>query len=164
MSLKIGPISIAKANQYIEQHHRHHGKKTGCRFAIGCFEGGVLHGVAICSNPVARMADDGLTLEVSRLCTDGTYNACSMLYSACARIAKDMGFKKIQTYILASEQGTSLKASGWKKEAENVGNLDWFSAKNKRQRERNKKPIQMSLFEQKKPPKELKQRWSKTFN
>lgn len=125
---------------------------------------GELCGVAICSNPVARNADDGLTLEVSRLCTDGTYNACSMLYSACARIAKDMGFEKIQTYILESEHGTSLKASGWNKEADSVGAVDWISAKNKRQIERNSKPVQMSLFEQKKPPKELKQRWSKTFN
>ena len=164
MSLEIRPISIPKANEYIEQYHRHHGKKTGCRFAIGCFDGGKLCGVAICSNPVARNADDGLTLEVSRLCTDGTYNACSMLYGACARIAKDMGFRKIQTYILESEKGTSLKASGWKKEADGVGTVDWVSAQNKRQIERNLKPIQMSLFEQKKPPKELKQRWSKTFN
>ena len=164
MALEIRPISIAKANEYVEQYHRHHGKKRGCRFAIGCFEGGVLHGVAICSNPVARNADDGLTLEVSRLCTDGTYNACSILYGACARIAKDMGFVKIQTYILESEQGTSLKASGWSKEADNVGTIDWISAKNKRQQIRNSKPVQLSLFEQKKPPKELKQRWSKTFN
>lgn len=87
-----------------------------------------------------------------------------MLYSACARIAKDMGFEKIQTYILESEHGTSLKASGWNKEADSVGAVDWISAKNKRQIERNSKPVQMSLFEQKKPPKELKQRWSKTFN
>ena len=78
--LEIRPISIAKANEYVMQFHRHHGKKVGCRFAIAVYEGGALHGVAICSNPVARMADDGLTLEVSRLCTDGTYNACSMLY------------------------------------------------------------------------------------
>lgn len=101
----IRPISIKQANEYVEQHHRHHGKKTGCRFAIACYEGDVLHGVAICSNPVARRADDGLTLEVARLCTDGTYNACSMLYGACARIAKEMGFRKIQTYILESEKG-----------------------------------------------------------
>ena len=134
--LEIRPISIAKANEYVMQFHRHHGKKVGCRFAIAVYEGGALHGVAICSNPVARNADDGLTLEVSRLCTDGTYNACSMLYGACARIAKDMGFKKIQTYILESETGTSLKASGWTLDADHVGVTDWESASNKRQREK----------------------------
>ena len=111
--LTVRPISIHAANNFVEQHHRHHGIKTGCRFAIAVYDGEQLHGVAICSNPVARNADDGLTLEVARLCTDGTYNACSMLYGACARIAKDMGFRKIQTYILESESGTSLKASGW---------------------------------------------------
>lgn len=158
--LEIRPISIARANAYVEQYHRHNGKKTGCRFAVACYEGSVLHGVAICSNPVARMADDGLTLEVARLCTDGTYNACSMLYGACARIAKDMGFTKIQTYILESETGTSLKASGWEMEADDVRARHWESGK--RQMERDAKPRQLSLFD-KKPPKEKKQRWVKCF-
>lgn len=161
--LEVRPISIAKANAFVEQYHRHHGRKTGCRFAIAVYGGGTLHGVAICSNPVARNADDGMTLEVSRLCTDGEYNACSILYGACARVARDMGFRKIQTYILQSESGTSLKASGWKMEADNVGTLDWISAKNQRQRNRNAKPKQLSLFEEKKPPEELKQRWVKYF-
>lgn len=123
--------------------------------------GGELHGVAICANPVARNADDGMTLEVARLCTDGEHNACSMLYGACARIAKEMGFAKIQTYILESEKGTTLKASGWTKEADAVGSPDWVNAPNERQRIRNARPQQLSLFEEKKPPKELKQRWSR---
>jgi hypothetical protein len=162
-TLEIRPISIAQANAYVQLLHRHHGKKVGCRFAIGCYEKDTLHGVAICSNPVAREADDGRTLEVSRLCTDGTQNACSMLYGACARIARDMGFLKIQTYILESESGTSLKASGWKKEAEQVGCFSWKDTKCKRQYERNKKPVQLSMFEEKTPPRELKQRWSRIF-
>lgn len=126
--LKVRPISIHEANVFVERFHRHHGIKTGCRFAIAVYEGEQLHGVAICSNPVARNADDGLTLEVARLCTDGTYNACSMLYGACARIAKDMGFRKIQTYILESESGTSLKASGWICEGE-AGRPSWGGEK-----------------------------------
>ena len=125
--MEVRPISIHNANNYVEMHHRHHGIKTGCRFAIAVYEGEKIHGVAICSNPVARNADDGLTLEVARLCTDGTYNACSMLYGACARIAKDMGFRKIQTYILESESGTSLKASGWICEGE-AGRPSWGGA------------------------------------
>ena len=161
--LEIKPISIAKANAFVEEHHRHHGVKKGCRFAISVYEGGVLHGVAICSNPVARNADDGETLEVARLCTDGTYNACSILYGACARIAKDMGFKKIQTYILTSESGTSLKASGWTKAADGCGTVNWKDANNERQKNRNTQPKQMSLFEEKKPPEELKQRWERRF-
>lgn len=159
MGLEIRPISISKANAFVEEHHRHHGKKVGCRFAIAVYEGRNLHGVAICSNPVARMSDDGMTLEVSRVCTDGTYNACSMLYGACARIAKEMGFKKIQTYILQTEPGTSLKASGWKMEQDKAGEMSWKSHNCKRQIKRNMQPVQMSLFEEKKVPEVLKQRW-----
>ena len=160
MNLKVRPISIHEANLFVEAHHRHHGKKVGCRFALGVYEDDQLHGVAICSNPVARMADDGLTLEVSRLCTDGTYNACSILYGACARVAKDMGFNKIQTYILESEQGTSLKASGWICEG-GAGATTW-SGKSERQREREMYQ-QIAFFENKKPPEEMKVRWAKYF-
>lgn len=160
--LSIRPISIAAANAYVEAHHRHHGKKVGCRFAIACYEGETLHGVAICSNPVARNSDDGVTLEVSRVCTDGTYNACSILYGACARIAKEMGFRKIQTYILESEMGTSLKASGWKCEARTVGEPNWQNHSCRRQEQRNQYR-QMELFPGKKPPEEMKQRWVRIF-
>jgi hypothetical protein len=64
--------------------------------------------------PVARNLDNGWTLEVNRLCTDGTKNACSMLYSASWRVAKNLGYKKLITYILSEETGASLKASNWK--------------------------------------------------
>lgn len=160
--LRIIPTSIPKANAYVEKYHRHHGAKTGCRFAIACVdEGGEMHGVAICSNPVARNADDGLTLEVARCCTDGTHNACSILYGACARIAKNMGFRKIQTYILESESGTSLKASGWKCEGI-AGNTNWMRTPSERTKQRNQYE-QMSMFPKKKPPEQMKMRWSKEF-
>ncbi len=161
MSLTIKPISIASANDYVERYHRHHGGKKGCRFAIAVYEGDQLHGVAICSNPVARNADDGVTLEVSRLCTDGTYNACSILYGACARIAREMGFRKIQTYILSSESGTSLKASGWTCEGE-TGRESWLKYASRRELNR-KSEEQISLFEKKVPPAEMKVRWAKVF-
>ena len=70
-------------------------------------------GVAITGRPVSRYLDDGLTLEVNRLCTDGTRNACSFLYGAAARAAKAMGYRKIITYILDTEDGASLRAAGW---------------------------------------------------
>lgn len=160
--LTIRPISIKTANDFVEMNHRHHGKKTGCRFAIGCFDGETMCGVAICANPVARNADDGLTLEVSRVCTDGTYNACSILYGACARIAREMGFRKIQTYILETESGTSLKASGWHCDGGGFGERSWNDYNRKRQNERNAVK-QLALFEEKRPPEVLKKRWSKTF-
>lgn len=96
--LTIRPISIKTANDFVEMNHRHHGKKTGCRFAIGCFEGETMCGVAICANPVARNADDGLTLEVSRVCTDGTYNACSILYGAGEICGCDVCIKAVDAW------------------------------------------------------------------
>ena len=121
MSLKIRPISLAKANAFVEQNHRHNKSVTGQRFSVACYDGDRLCGVAICGNPVARKLDNGLTLEIRRVCTDGTRNACSMLYGACCRIAKDMGFDKVITYTLESEGGASLRASNFVIEEENAG-------------------------------------------
>lgn len=93
--------------------HRHHAPTVGHRWSIGVESDGQLVGAAICGRPVARMLPHDRLLEVNRLVTDGTPNACSKLYQACARIAKEMGFYDIETTILASELGTSLKAAGW---------------------------------------------------
>lgn len=119
--LKLKPITLSQANEFVGDNHRHHGKVVGHKFSIGVIDGDKLVGVAICGRPVARHCDDGWTSEVTRLCTDGTKNACSMLYSACARAAKAMGYTRIQTYILESESGCSLEASGWSKDKETVG-------------------------------------------
>ena len=119
--MKIVPITLKKGNEIVTQWHRHHKPSVGHKFSIGLMELDAYIGVAICGRPVARGSDDGLTLEVARLCTNGTQNACSMLYGACARVAKEMGYKKIQTYILLSEPGISLKASGWVMEAVTAG-------------------------------------------
>ena len=84
------------------------------RSVIGCMADGRLVGVAIVGRPVSRYLDNGLTLEVNRLCTDGTKNACSFLYAAAWRAARAMGYRKIVTYILDTESGASLRAAGWK--------------------------------------------------
>jgi hypothetical protein len=119
--MKIAPITLKKANEIVTQWHRHHKPSVGHKFSIALLQDEDYIGIAICGRPVARGSDDGLTLEVARLCTDGTPNACSKLYGACARVAKEMGYVKIQTYILQSEPGTSLKASGWIMEAVTAG-------------------------------------------
>lgn len=161
MNLEIKPISLKEANMYVELNHRHHRKATGHKFSLGVYEGDVLKGVAIVGRPLSRFLDDGMTLEVLRLCTDGTYNACSILYGRSARIAKEMGYKKIITYILEEEQGTSLKASGWKCEETNVGGGSW---ENCSRREDDRTYYQMSMFEEKpKYPIGKKQRWVKEF-
>lgn len=115
-NLQAVPLKQKQANEYIQAFHRHHGAVRGDIFRIGAELDGRLVGVVMVGRPVARALDNGKTCEVLRLCTDGTPNTCSFLYAKAARIAKEMGFCKIITYILDSEPGTSLKASGWKKE------------------------------------------------
>ena len=113
--LTLTPVSLAQANAFVAEHHRHHKPVTGHKFSIGCAAtGGELVGVAIVGRPVSRYLDDGLTLEVTRLCTTGAKNACSMLYGAAARAAKAIGYQKIITYTLDTEDGASLRAAGWR--------------------------------------------------
>ncbi len=85
--LELKPVTLAEANAFVAQHHRHHKPVTGHKFSIGCMENGRLVGVAIVGRPVSRYLDNGFTLEVNRLCTDGAKNACSMLYAAAWRAA-----------------------------------------------------------------------------
>ena len=124
MKLDIVPVSLAEANEFVLEHHRHHKPVVGHKFSIGCTDGEKIVGVAIVGRPVSRFLDDGLTLEVTRLCTDGTRNACSMLYAAAWRAARAMGYKKVITYILESENGASVKAAGFKCVGE-AGGLRW---------------------------------------
>lgn len=118
MRLIIVPLELKEANRVIAAWHRHHKPVQGHRFSIGvATDAGRLVGAATIGRPVARNAGSPKkVLEVTRLVTDGTYNACSMLYSAAARVGKNLGYERIQTYILESELGTSLKASGWQDE------------------------------------------------
>ena len=116
--MKVRPITLRDANAYVEQFHRHHKPVRGCCFCIAVEDEIGLHGVAIAGRPVARMLQDGTTLEVTRLCTDGARNACSMLYRAVWRAAREMGYRRLITYTLASENGASLKASGFRLVAE----------------------------------------------
>ncbi len=111
--IRLVPTTLREANAFVKAHHRHHKPVTGHKFSIGCEVEGRLVGVVIAGRPVSRYLDDGLTLEVNRLCTTGEKNACSMLYAAAARAAKAMGYRKIITYTLDNEPGTSPRAAGW---------------------------------------------------
>lgn len=126
IKLKARPLELAEANDFVEKLHRHHKAVHRDKFRIGCItEDGQLHGVVQLARPVSRMLDDGNTIEIVRLATDGTRNACSFLYGKAARIAREMGYKKIITYILKSEPGTSLKAAGFKLDDDDCGGTDW---------------------------------------
>jgi hypothetical protein len=151
MSLRIVPVTLEDANDFVRRFHRHSRPVLGSKFAIGvkkpcgfcegrghsqefmvstpcpaCQQRGgstdELAGVAIVGRPVARLLDDGLTAEITRVCTDGTRNACSMLYGACRKAAKAMGHERIFTYTLPEEGGASLKAAGFILDKESAGN------------------------------------------
>jgi len=142
------PLELKQANEFVERLHRHHDPVYRDKFRVGCEKDGQLVGVVQLGRPVSRILDDGKTIEVTRLCTNGTKDVCSFLYSRAARIAKEMGYRKIITYILDSENGASLKASGWAKEAEIRGHT--WSCKSR--------PRQTTA------PTCDKQRWSKVLN
>ena len=112
-TLLVAPITLKEANVFIERFHRHHAPVVGARWSISVKNNNGLCGVAVCGRPKARMLPQYTIIEINRVATDGTRNACSKLYGTCAAIAKLMGFTDIETAILESEPGTSLKAAGF---------------------------------------------------
>ena len=144
--LEIRPISLHEANDFVKEYHRHNIPTVGGKFAIACYYADVLVGVAICGRPISRYLDDGKTLEIYRNCTNGTRNACSKLYSASCRVAFSMGYERVITYTLASENGASLKASAFTDCGE-CGGKEWTG-----KRKRNYDVA----------PKEMKHRWIRT--
>lgn len=115
-SLRLCPVTIREACRFVEEYHSHHKPPQGAKFAIGCMNGsgGDIVGVIMVGRPVARLLDDGWTAEVTRCCTDRTPHVASKLYAAAWRAARAMGYRRLLTYVLEDEAGTSLKAAGWK--------------------------------------------------
>lgn len=142
MSIQAAPISFSEAAEFVREHHRHHTPPVGHKFSIAAISDNEVVGVVIVGRPVARRRDDGLTLEVTRLCTIGTRNACSFLYGAASRAAFALGYKKIGTYILKSEPGTSLRAAGWKLISQTDGG-SWSRTNRNRQ---DKHPLEPKLL------------------
>lgn len=114
MRLVLVPCSLEEANEFVRKHHRHNAPVPGAKFCVACSNGAAICGVAIVGRPIARLSDDGWTLEVNRVCTDGTRNANSLLYGAARRAAWSLGYKRLITYTLREESGASLKAAGYR--------------------------------------------------
>jgi hypothetical protein len=112
--LGLQPITFKEACEFVRTHHRHHQPPVGWRFGLACNNGVKVVGVIMVGRPVARHLDNGFVAEVTRCCTDGTRNACSMLYAAAWRAARALGYQRLITYTLASEPGASLRGAGWK--------------------------------------------------
>lgn len=157
MSLEIRPITLRAANAFVAEHHRHNLPTNGHKFSVACYDGDRLCGVAIAGQPIARKLDDGFTIEIRRVCTDGTRNACSILYGACSRCAREMGYKRVITYTLVSESGASLRAAGFENCGE-AGGVSWNMPSRPREE------YQESLFGiVRKYPNEKKVRWEKNY-
>jgi hypothetical protein len=151
--LTLVPVTRDVARRFVGEHHRHNLPPVIVRLAVGVESEGRLVGVATAHNPVARMLDDGYTLEVTRTCTDGTRNVNSMLYGAVTRAAKALGFQRLYTYTLVEESGASLKAAGWTMDEELRERPSWDCPSRPR--------VQVDLFGEERRPPGPKIRWVK---
>lgn len=140
--LRLQPIDWDEAIEFVARFHRHHKPPQGWKFGIAVNDGEKVVGVIIVGRPVAQALQDGVTLEVTRCCTDGTRHAPSMLYGAAWRAAQAMGYTRLITYTLTTEPGTSLKAAGWKLIGERGGGT-WNRPKRHRV---DKYPTQLKLL------------------
>ena len=111
--LSLQPITFQEAARFVTRHHRHHSAPVGWKFGIAVSAADAVVGVVMVGRPVARQLDNGWTLEVTRCCTDGAHNAASMLYGAAWRATKALGYRRLVTYTLPSESGSSLRAAGY---------------------------------------------------
>ncbi len=125
--MKIIPVTLRQAQDFVRQHHRHNKPPRGWKFGCGVAVAGELAGVAVAGRPVSReiQSREPLTLEVNRTCTDGARNANSMLYGAIWRAAKALGYERCITYTQADESGASLRAAGYVKVKELPPRKGW---------------------------------------
>lgn len=142
MTLTLTPLTLGEARAFVAEHHRHHLPPQGGLFAIGAARDQDVVGAIIVGRPVARMlAVDDYSAEVTRCCTDGTRNACSMLYGAAWRAARALGYRRLITYTLPDEGGASLRASGFRCVGE-AGGGSWSCKSRPRV---DKHPLQVKL-------------------
>lgn len=111
--MRVVPLTQHQAKAWVDEHHRHLSAPRGDVVRVGVARGGALVGVAHAGRPKARMLNDGQTLEITRVATDGTRNACSFAYGALRRAGRALGWTRFITYTLLTEPGTSLRAAGW---------------------------------------------------
>ena len=148
MKLSVIPITGHEANDFIKNFHRHNKPVRGQRFSIGASTDKLV-GVAIVGRPIARLLQDGLTAEITRVCVVDTApkGTCSFLYGRCWRIWQQMGGKRLVTYTLQEESGASLRGAGWKIMGKNKGG-GW----DRKERKRDWQPIYGQLKFRWEPP------------
>lgn len=119
--LKSRELDFRDACCHVNLHHRHHASPLGHLFSGGVFQDNTLRAAVIVGRPVARALDDGKTVEITRVASDGTRNACSKAMAWAIAEARNRGFKKVISYTLATESGGSLKAVGFELDATTRG-------------------------------------------
>lgn len=127
MSLQLVPLTQRQARDACQRWHRNNAPPVGDLFRVGAADGDTLVAVGIAGRPVARHFDDGRTVEVLRVSSDGTPNTTSMLYAALSRAAFALGYRRVITYTQAGESGSSLRAAGWRVVAERPARSGWSS-------------------------------------
>jgi hypothetical protein len=153
--LTVVPMTIARAKTVCARWHRHNKAPQSGLFAVGANSGDELVGIAIVGRPSARALQDGVTCEITRVATNGCRNACSLLYGACCRAARALGYKRIVTYTLQSESGVSLRASGFQEDARLDARPTWSTQSRPR--------VQTNLFGEEQRPSGPKIRWVKKW-
>jgi len=147
MTLTLVPVTQRQAFDCIQRWHRHHPPPRGYIVAIGvATDAGTLVAVATIGRPLARAWQDNATAEVTRVATDGTPHVASMLYGACWRAAKALGYRRLITYTQAAEPGTSLRAAGWHILAERPARPGWTAPSRPRD-DRLYQPVPRTLWE-----------------
>lgn len=152
VSLDLVPIKQKPAHAFVLANHRHNRSlPAGDVFRVALALDGEIVAVAIAGYPIAEGLNDGRSLEITRVCTLGTKNACTRLYGALGRAAKALGYLTLWTYTLASEPGVSPRAAGFYLDAE-IPERDWAAESGRDRYEEN-------LFGERRTPEGPKFRW-----
>lgn len=157
--LVLVPTTLTAAKRFVGEHHRHNLPPVTWRFGVavaGCATGNVF-GVGMAGNPMARklMVADPTLIEIVRCTVTDAPNACSMIYGALCRAAKALGYRKVITYTLASEPGSSLLAAGFQLVAELPPSRGWDQPSRPR--------YERDLFGNTRTPEEAKNRWERVL-
>ncbi len=107
--MELQPIKYKEACDYIKKHNSQYVPSQGWTFGIAVNDGEKIVGVIAVGKPAAQYKNDGLTLEVTHCCTDGTKGVNSMLYASALRATTAMGYKQLITYTIISKSGEAEK-------------------------------------------------------
>lgn len=82
-------MPVAEAEAFLKNHERHYKMPAEAFAAIGLSEDGKLRGAAI----LGRNADG--SGELAHIYVDGAWHGYSLLYGACWRAYKALGYKRL---------------------------------------------------------------------